>query len=188
MLLPVIFNVIWFKVVLYVNVYVFLAFPLLSLDTTVAELFGELINPVGNWSTISLAYPALFPSLYIANVYVISSLSSTITGSFLCLYLAVVPVFNVEVSILGTLVFATFFPFTWVIYLRKAKSNSSGEASNSVGIVSSSLVTSTIGCSAFNFIELVSSVPFNHSFFFVTSFVTSILMFTFSIEFLSTDI
>ena len=114
-------------------------------------------------------------------------MSLTVTGSFLCLYVAVVPVFNVDKSILGTLVFVTFVPFTCVMYLRNAKSNSSGCASNSVGTVSCFLVTSTIGCSAFNFIEFESSVPFNHNVFFVISCVTLIFTFTFSIPSLGTD-
>ena len=119
-------NVILFVEASYFTVYVFLAFPFLSFDTTVDVVLDDITKPVGNWSTISLAYPALFPSLYIASVYVTSSLSFTTTGSFLCLYVAVVPLCNVDKSIFGTLVFATFVPFTCVIYFLNAKSNSSG--------------------------------------------------------------
>ena len=173
-------NVILFAEGSYFIVYVFLAFPFLSFDTTVDVVLDAITSPVGNWSTISLAYPALFPSLYIASVYVTSSLSFTTTGSFLCLYVAVVPLCNVDKSIFGTLVFATFVPFTCVIYFLNAKSNSSGWLSNSVGTFSSFLVTSTIGCSFSNTILSVLSVPFNHNVFFVVVCVTSIFTFTFS--------
>ena len=56
-------NTIWFVTVLYASLYLFLSFPDLSFEVTVVELFGEFINPVGNWSTIFVAYPALLPSL-----------------------------------------------------------------------------------------------------------------------------
>ena len=64
----------------------------------------------------------------------------------------------------GTLVFVIFSPFNAVIYFLNAKSNSSGFDVNSTVISSGSCVTSTIGCSASNFIPLSSSVPCNHNF------------------------
>jgi len=163
-------------------------FPDLSLETTVDELFGELIKPAGNWSIIFVAYPSLLPSLYIEMLYVTSSLSLTTTGSFLCLYVAVVAVCSVVSSIFGILVSFKFVPFNCVMYLRNAKSNSFGCASNSVGISFVALVTSTIGCSEFNSIASAVSVPSNHNVFFVVSCVVFIFIFTFSIPLLDTVI
>ena len=115
-------------------------------------------------------------------------MSWTTTGSFLCLYAAVVPVCNVDKLIFGTLVFVKSFPFSCVIYLRNAKSNSSGFASYSVGIVVVVLATSTIGCSAANLIASVVSVPFKNNVFLVDVCVISIFTFTFSISVLGTVI
>ena len=95
-------------------------------------------NPVGNWSTIFVARPALSPSLYIEILYVTTLPVFTTTGSFLCLYVAVVPLSKLDVSIEGILVFLTSTPSTFVIYFLKAKSNSF----SSFGI----FVISTIGC------------------------------------------
>ena len=61
----------------------------------------------------------------------------TSTGSFLCLYVAVVPFFNVDSSITGTLLFSTGSSFTSVIYFLKLKSNSFGI-----------FTTSIIGCAS----------------------------------------
>ena len=83
-------------------------------------------NPVGNWSTISVALPAFSPSLYMVILYVIVSFNFTSTGSFLCLYVAVVPFSNVLSSTTGTLLLVTGSSFTSVIYFLKLKSNSFG--------------------------------------------------------------
>ena len=65
--------------------------------------------------------------MYIVISYVTISPSSTATGSFLCLYVAVVPFCNVGSNIFGTLVgnpnVVNSLLFIFVIYLRKAKSN-----------------------------------------------------------------
>ena len=97
----------------------------------------EYFKPFGNWSIIFVALPGISPSLYIFIVYVTVSPVCTSTGSFLCLYSAVVvftPVvastaFNLVVSLLSVLLsfsIATLLPFlvTFVIYLRSTKSNS----------------------------------------------------------------
>ena len=64
-------------------------------------------------------------------LYVTTSPFFTFTGSFLCLYSAVVSVsfFKLLVSITGFLDTSIFSPFTFVIYFLNAKSNSSGSFS-----------------------------------------------------------
>ena len=66
------------------------------------------------------------PSLYTVKLYVTTLPVFTTTGSFLCLYVAVVPVSNVDKSIFGTLEFTPLnsTPSTLVTYLLNAKSNS----------------------------------------------------------------
>ena len=51
---------------------------------------------------------------------------STNIGSFLCLYVAVVPLSNVVSYTWGTLLSVTFVPSIFVIYFLNAKSNSKG--------------------------------------------------------------
>ena len=170
-------NVIVFNVVLYDNLYVFLLFPSFPFDVIVFAFSVEFISPVGNWSIIWLAYPALFPSLYIVILYVTVSFSFISTGSFLWLYVAVVPVFSVFVNTFGSLLFASCCPFTSTMYFLNAKSNSSVFATNFVVIVSGVFSTSTSGCSPTNVIEFAVSVPCNHNVFFVLWLVISKLKF-----------
>ena len=75
------------------------------------------------------AYPSTVPSLNTLIVYSTTFLYATSIGSFVCVYFAVVssPLTNFEVSTTGSLEFSPsrVFPFTFVINLRKLKSNSS---------------------------------------------------------------
>jgi len=89
-------------------------------------------NPVGNWSTIFVTLPAFVPSLYTDMLYVTISPVFTVTGSFLCLYVAVYSVSIVAVSIDGFLVVdveldkSVVFPsfvVTFVMYFLYAMSN-----------------------------------------------------------------
>ena len=150
-------NVNLFVLSVYVTLYVFLF-----------EVIVEppvYFSPVGNWSVISVAYPFLSPSLYIVILYVTISPFFTATGSFLWLYVAVVPVCNVVSEILGTLEFVTLVPFNFVIYLRNAKSNSFGIAVNCTLSVCVCSSTSSTGCSESSVTEVVPfSVPTNHIF------------------------
>ena len=76
----------------------------------------------------------------------------TKTGSFLCLYVAVVPPTKVSSEISGSLVFKTFWLSIFVMYFLKAKSNiltgsSSGVTSNNAGMSIFSIEGFNIGCS-----------------------------------------
>ena len=113
------------------------------------------------------------------------SFSCTTTGSFLCLYVAVVPVCNVSVDIFGTLIFVNVVPFNCVIYLRNAKSNSFNFAVNFTGVVFCSLFNSINGCSDSNSIFSVVSVPSTHNVFTVVSCVMFICTFISSTKFLA---
>ena len=75
---------------------------------------------------------------------------STKTGSFLCLYVAVVPVCKLPSSISGTLEFVTFTPFTCVIYFLKAKSKGSlSGVTSKIKFSESSIFSGIItGCSS----------------------------------------
>ena len=120
-------------------------------DTTVFPVTNFDVNPVGSWSTIFVARPVFSPSLYTVNLYTTSSPVFTVTGSFLCLYVAVPSVAIVLVSIFGTLVFATVVPPTLTIYFLNAKSTS---------LVSFVLSIKTIGC-VFSTAEFVYNVIFD---------------------------
>ena len=80
------------------------------------------VKPDGNWSTILVALPVFSPSLYIVKLYITVSPVFTTTGSFLWLYVAVVPVPKESVLIFGFLLLMSVFP-TFVIYFLKLKSN-----------------------------------------------------------------
>ena len=105
-------------------------------------------NPSGNWSTTLVALPYFSPSLYIVILYVIISPFSITTGSFLCLYVAVVPVCKVDSSIVGTLdsLPVKTLSFTFVIYFLSDKSKSLFAVVNVIGIDLISFSGITTGC------------------------------------------
>ena len=70
-----------------------------------------------------VALPGFSPSLYIVILYITLSPVFTSTGSFLCLYVAVVSVFKVVLSIFGSLVCSNSTSLIFNIYFLNAKSN-----------------------------------------------------------------
>ena len=162
------------SIIVFVEVSYWTSYMFCFEDTTVAWLFSNLKpdpHVPGNWSTILVAYPASSPSLYIVIEYVTTSSFCTITGSFLCLYSAVVSESNVSLliffilpssfnSLVATspLLFITsLFSLIDTIAFLKLKSNNFSGSSGGSG----NLCTSITGCS---FLIFPLSSNANHNF------------------------